>query len=447
MRVFISWSGLLSRSVAEILRLWLRKIIQGIEPFVSSEDIKKGDLWIVELMNQLNNSSIGIICLTKENLKSDWILFEAGALYKKFGISKICTLLINVTPKDFDFPLAAFQATTFVKKDMFKLVMTIYKSLDHPLLTERELEDQFNLCWNDLETQVQTLINGSTFERSEIMSLAEELLIPAILREVKAGEITTVFDWMSIAESKKVLDYKGHLGFIEVTLARIAGKKNAPKNLHDAIKYSNQFKCEALLELLLYNFATDYSIADFQIDLNLVQKSSEATKRTIYTILSIWHLREGNLIDARKYFDLSNPSKITNDANSYYRSIPLGILCFAFNFGDLGEKHFDFARTDLSNEGYPYVSLLSDFDRMFVNVCINQSNKPISESRARDLRGHIWVLVKYLDFFRQNSEALKCLVNCSLAWKTPLNGRSVAERLYQFQRKLAASCGGQPIRY
>jgi hypothetical protein len=83
MKVFISWSGSLSKSVAEKLRPWMREIIQGLEPFVSSLDIQKGNLWLTELMNELEGSSIGIICLTKENLNSKWLLFEAGALFKK----------------------------------------------------------------------------------------------------------------------------------------------------------------------------------------------------------------------------------------------------------------------------------------------------------------------------------------------------------------------------
>ncbi len=42
MNIFISWSGTLSKSVAILLRDFLKKVIQATNPFVSSEDIAKG---------------------------------------------------------------------------------------------------------------------------------------------------------------------------------------------------------------------------------------------------------------------------------------------------------------------------------------------------------------------------------------------------------------------
>jgi len=43
MKVFISWSGELSHKVARIFRDWLPNVVQILEPYVSSEDIDKGN--------------------------------------------------------------------------------------------------------------------------------------------------------------------------------------------------------------------------------------------------------------------------------------------------------------------------------------------------------------------------------------------------------------------
>ncbi|MGA9601795.1 MAG: toll/interleukin-1 receptor domain-containing protein [Methylocystis sp.] len=81
-KVFISWSGEASHSIATTLHEWLPVILQNIKPFISSEDLRKGGRWGKDLAEQLQHTNFGIICLTPSNLESPWILFEAGALSK-----------------------------------------------------------------------------------------------------------------------------------------------------------------------------------------------------------------------------------------------------------------------------------------------------------------------------------------------------------------------------
>jgi hypothetical protein len=126
MKVFISWSGELSRSVAEHLYEWVNSTIQGIECWMSSDDIKKGSVSIVDLNKQIAVSTIGIICLTPENKNAPWVLFEAGALAKGLPTNKVCPLLIKLAPSDLEPPLAHFQWTRPDKKnDMWNLIETI----------------------------------------------------------------------------------------------------------------------------------------------------------------------------------------------------------------------------------------------------------------------------------------------------------------------------------
>ena len=81
MKIFLSWSGSMSKKTAEILCEWLPKVINAIEPWISSE-MEKGTRWESEITDKLEESKIGIICLTRNNLDENWILFEAGALSK-----------------------------------------------------------------------------------------------------------------------------------------------------------------------------------------------------------------------------------------------------------------------------------------------------------------------------------------------------------------------------
>jgi len=156
LRVFLSWSGKKSRKIAEVLSIWLRQIINAVDPWISSE-MEKGIRWGSEIAHRLEESKVGIICLTRENLNENWILFEAGALSKTKDVH-VCTFLFDITPADIKQPLAQFQHTQFKKEDVRKLVHTIsqkVKKAGEQSLPEKDLNDLFDILWPRLEERLQ----------------------------------------------------------------------------------------------------------------------------------------------------------------------------------------------------------------------------------------------------------------------------------------------------
>src|SRR5437764_8405785 len=147
MKVFISWSGERSRLVAEALRYWLPKVIQAIQPWMSSSDIEKGTRWRTDIASELEQSSIGIICLTPENLNSSWLHFEAGALSKQQQNTYVCTFLYELEPADVREPLAQFQNTKAQRDDVKKLIQTINNSLGDMKLPDAEMNESFDVWW------------------------------------------------------------------------------------------------------------------------------------------------------------------------------------------------------------------------------------------------------------------------------------------------------------
>jgi hypothetical protein len=130
--VFISWSGERSRLVAGTLKQWLGNVLQNARPWMSETDIEKGSRGLEDVARALEAMKVGIICLTRENLSADWLLYEAGALSKTLDAkTRVCTYLLpgldfgNVKP-----PLSLFQWTKADKADTRKLVSTINKHLD-----------------------------------------------------------------------------------------------------------------------------------------------------------------------------------------------------------------------------------------------------------------------------------------------------------------------------
>lgn len=110
MKIFVSWSGGRSRAVAEALRDWLPLVLPDADPWMSASDIHPGVKGLPEISEVLNNSNLGIICLTRENITAPWILFEAGALSKTLRESLVCPYLLDLVPTDVKGPLAQFQA-------------------------------------------------------------------------------------------------------------------------------------------------------------------------------------------------------------------------------------------------------------------------------------------------------------------------------------------------
>ncbi|MBI4964376.1 MAG: toll/interleukin-1 receptor domain-containing protein [Desulfomonile tiedjei] len=155
MKVFISWSGQLSHEIALGLREWLPSVVQVIVPYVSSEDITKGSQWFAHVATELEQTDFGVICLTKENLRSPWIFFEAGALSKSVSRSHVSPLLIDLSPSDLQGPLVQFQAVMPTEKDMFKLLNTINADLQSGRLDEPHLQKSFARWWPDFDSQIQ----------------------------------------------------------------------------------------------------------------------------------------------------------------------------------------------------------------------------------------------------------------------------------------------------
>jgi hypothetical protein len=153
MDIFISWSGERSRAIAEALREWLPKIMNSVKPWMSQTDISKGSRWNPDIAQNLDTAKAGIFCLTPSNLKSESIMFEAGAISKSVSESRVYTLLAGLEVADLKWPLAQFQATSLQKHDIEKMLCDINRDLvrlGEPSSPEEILEEAFELWWPKL---------------------------------------------------------------------------------------------------------------------------------------------------------------------------------------------------------------------------------------------------------------------------------------------------------
>lgn len=158
MKVFLSWSGQRSKEIANLLSDWLCCVIQASRPWISTRDLDRGSLWFGEINDQLKDTTVGIICLTQENKNRPWILFEAGALAKGLSTSRVCTLLVDLEPKDIEDPLAQFNHTFPARESVLGLVKTLNSALSSNGLDNRILEQVFETYWPQFEQRFKEIL-------------------------------------------------------------------------------------------------------------------------------------------------------------------------------------------------------------------------------------------------------------------------------------------------
>jgi hypothetical protein len=124
---------------------------------MSDVDMDKGARWELEVGSMLEQSDFGVICLTPENLDSQWINFEAGALSKAVEKARVWTYLFDLRPTDVRGPLSRFSHTIADKEDTRRLVDSIYFALQDPTLDRTIVSEAFELHWWRLEEILNTM--------------------------------------------------------------------------------------------------------------------------------------------------------------------------------------------------------------------------------------------------------------------------------------------------
>ncbi|MFD7326121.1 hypothetical protein ACFV9D_34435 [Streptomyces sp. NPDC059875] len=197
MKVFISWSGPQSKLMAESLKSWLKFVIQAVDPFVSSLDIAKGDRGLRVIASELEQTSFGIICVTRENSQAPWINFEAGALSKALGESRVIPCLLDLPVKDLTGPLAQFQATSSAsREDVLAMVRAIRDHANLKDLNDVHLEATFDAFWSRLEENLERARNVPTerLNSTPVRAAGEILEEVLVLTRRQEGVLRTLFE-------------------------------------------------------------------------------------------------------------------------------------------------------------------------------------------------------------------------------------------------------------
>lgn len=183
MKVFLSWSGDQSRAVAEALRDWLPVVLQYVNPWVSSQDIKAGARWADAVAGELEGSNFGILCLTQANLSAPWMLFEAGALSNAISAGAVCPYLLDIEIRDLTGPLSQFQAKKTNETSTRELLSAINDWASEPV-SENTVQDLHEVMWPKLETKLAEIPEAQ--QRTEPQPRPESEILEELVQTVRA---------------------------------------------------------------------------------------------------------------------------------------------------------------------------------------------------------------------------------------------------------------------
>lgn len=168
MKVYLSCSGKLSYEIGKVLRRVFPSILQSVDFFLATEDIKLGDFWGDVINNIIDSCECAIMCLTKDNSVSPWPAFEAGFLKGKS--KEIIPLLIDLDQQSIRRgPFATGNYITLSCEGIYYLVCLLNQMSETPLDSEM-LKQVFFALWPIMKTDIESTLYNSKTDMSGFIS-------------------------------------------------------------------------------------------------------------------------------------------------------------------------------------------------------------------------------------------------------------------------------------
>lgn len=161
MKIFISWSGSLSKAVALDLKEWLPKVIQVAEPWVSEVDIPKGTPWFDEVRDALKAAAVGILVVTPESAKSAWLNYEAGSIAQILTNRRVCPFVVGMTTAQVEPPLGLLNGT---EANNGADVLNFLLSVAPKDVKAEAIEHAFTREWPDFQVLLERRVDESRRE-------------------------------------------------------------------------------------------------------------------------------------------------------------------------------------------------------------------------------------------------------------------------------------------
>lgn len=250
-KVFISWSRPYSKKIALALKYTLEKEIfrgTGLQCFVSDVDIASGEDWWNKIKKELKSSGMGILCVTKQNVKEPWIFFEGGALVAN-NVSTI-PLLISCDLKALEHsPFNSKECVQFYEENKFlKMISDINEKLKLLPLVKEQLDALSKEAYRKLKDSLKNELDD--LKKSRFFN--EKYIYPNSISTVNKDTVYISAPMSSILEDD---EYKEQRAFL-LQLADILKKEMSFRNIIcPAIRISDRDRFDGNTKAIRENFS------------------------------------------------------------------------------------------------------------------------------------------------------------------------------------------------
>jgi len=153
-----------------------------LKPWMSDKDLPKGTRWNAEIGDKLGTSTVGVFCLTPDNLAAPWLNFEAGAVSNSVKDARVFTYLFEVKYDQVDYPLAQFNHTRATEAETLKMLQDINMLLLPDLrVNDSRLERLFANCWPRLEEKFKAISQKMAEAKTEPKVRSSEDMLSELL--------------------------------------------------------------------------------------------------------------------------------------------------------------------------------------------------------------------------------------------------------------------------
>ena len=157
LKVFISYSGDLSKSIAKEFNNWFREFIY-VDTYFLEEDIGLGQHMHEKLEEELEKTSFCIIFLTPDKINSEWMLWAAGMLSGKRSRIQTCVLTFNIPIKEVPEQLKVFINIEYSKDSIHKLLELINNEHSNKAIPKEQLNSIIENNWVSLDGKIRKLL-------------------------------------------------------------------------------------------------------------------------------------------------------------------------------------------------------------------------------------------------------------------------------------------------